>query len=41
MTVTPVILKVAIEKTPKIQKNKRDPLENAYEKYVWGLSIKE
>lgn len=33
VTVTPVMLKVAIEKIPKKQKNKRDPLENAYEKY--------
>ena len=34
VTVTPVILNVAIEKIPRIQKNNNDPLENAYEKYV-------
>ena len=34
VTVTPVILNVAIEKIPRIQKNNSDPLENAYEKYV-------
>ena len=34
VTVTPVILNVAIEKIPRIQKNNSDPLENAYDKYV-------
>ena len=32
VTVTPVTLKVAIEKIPNIQKNNKDPDENAYSK---------
>jgi hypothetical protein len=32
VTVTPAILKVAIEKTPKMQKKSKPPFENAYEK---------
>lgn len=33
VTVTPAMLKVAIEKIPKMQKNKSPPFENASEKY--------
>ena len=37
VTVTPVMLNVAIEKTPRMQKISNGPLENAYEKYWIGL----
>lgn len=37
VTVTPAILKVAIEKIPKMQKNNKAPLLNASEKYSKGL----
>lgn len=37
VTVTPVILKVAMEKIPRMQKNSREPLEKASWKYIYGL----
>ena len=37
VTVTPVTLNVAMEKTPKIQKKSNEPDEPAYLKYVKGL----
>ena len=40
VTVTPVMLKVAMENIPKMQKNKSEPLENASWKYISGLSRK-
>lgn len=40
VTVTPQMLKVAIEKTPRITKNKRLPLAAISAKYLSGLSRK-
>lgn len=37
VTVTPVILNVAIEKIPNIQKKRSPPFEKAYEKYSNGF----
>jgi hypothetical protein len=39
VTDTPAILKVAIEKIPKMTKNKRAPFEKIAAKYDSGLSI--
>lgn len=38
VTVTPVMLNVAIENIPRMQKNNNPPFEKAYEKYANGLS---
>ena len=38
VTVTPQMLKVAIEKIPRMTKNSSPPLEAIYEKYISGLS---
>lgn len=40
VTVTPQMLNVAMEKTPRITKNKRLPLAAISAKYLSGLSMK-
>jgi hypothetical protein len=40
VTVTPQMLKVAIENIPKITKNNKPPLAPIYAKYLSGLSKK-
>ena len=37
VTVTPVILNVAMENIPRMQKKRREPLEKASVKYVLGF----
>jgi len=39
VTVTPVTLKVAIEKTPKMTKKRRSPFSPIYVKYAKGFSM--